>query len=414
MIIKHSGEKEGECERSFMIWLFIALSLSYLIQTGCSAIRGIGNVLDQTNVELRNAVDSFDRAIDALSRQSSDWQVVLQNLEETLIDDAQSTIRVEVTNLMESGIASAGGEFRCDVEFLRIRTEQELRRIRNDLARALNEAGANPPIPILPELPAEPYICNASPGAVDISLDSNRRSRLDIYGFNFRSLPITVEVVDLRSRRNVTSALGIIGDMHMVLDLSPSGANIDEDSRRIVFTWNMVSQSVIPVVSPSLPVRCTTRIERITGDPESFVPPHTRGDKDFNGNGPCVGFGISLNLDTERTRLSASYNMLAFECDNDFSTSVYDYTTARGAGNTLLFQVTGSNEQILGHNLDSNRLETRYIDDDHSDDIRTFAGISPIEKLIFTGDTSGDEAGTETGVEIFFREIEVQVESCTN
>ncbi len=81
MIIKHSGEKEGECERSFMIWLFIALSLSYLIQTGCSAIRGIGNVLDQTNVELRNAVDSFDRAIDALSRQSSDWQVVLQYLE---------------------------------------------------------------------------------------------------------------------------------------------------------------------------------------------------------------------------------------------------------------------------------------------------------------------------------------------
>jgi ABC-type oligopeptide transport system substrate-binding subunit len=78
---------------------FIIICLSLLL-SGC----GITSQLAQTNVELRNAVNSFDRGINALSRESADWQVVLQELQENLVEDTQSTLRVEITNLMRTGL----------------------------------------------------------------------------------------------------------------------------------------------------------------------------------------------------------------------------------------------------------------------------------------------------------------------
>ena len=46
-----------------------------------------------------------------------------------------------------------------------------------------------------------------------------------------------------------------------------------------------------------------------------FVPPHTGGgDRDFDGNGPCVNFDTDLRLDDDGTLLVADYHMQAFEC----------------------------------------------------------------------------------------------------
>ena len=42
----------------------------------------------------------------------------------------------------------------------------------------------------------EPFVCSAVPQAVDASLDPVRRTILDVYGFDLRSLPITAELQD--------------------------------------------------------------------------------------------------------------------------------------------------------------------------------------------------------------------------
>lgn len=371
--------------------------------SGC----GISSQLKQTNVELHNAVDSFDRAIDALARQSSDWQVVLQTLEENLVDDTQSTLRVELNDLMRTGLLATGGEFRCDADFLRIRMERELRRIRNDFVRILNTGE-----PLLPEIPIEPHICSTVPVAVDLGVDEKRRAILDVYGFDLRSMAITAEVVSVNGvRRNVTGSLGIISDQQMVLDLTKSGALPEKGSRQIVFSWNGKPQSVIPILNPTIEIRCTTHTELVTGDPETFTPPHKKGDKEFDDHGPCVRFGLNLKLDAERKKLWAEYRMDAWECPDDFCCEKKDFTQAEGSGSVLLFQVTSPNESILGFNLESNFYD-EYIDNNHQSDIRTFGGVKPVEKLIYVGDTDGDEAGTETKVEIYFREMEVKVEKC--
>jgi hypothetical protein len=107
--------------------------------------------------------------------------LVLQNLEATVVGDVQSTVRMELTDLLRTGVLSTGSEFRCGAEFLRLRAEGELRRIRNELAMEANQAGVRPPIPLLIVPPARPAPCSATPLAVDLSLDPSRNT-VALYG----------------------------------------------------------------------------------------------------------------------------------------------------------------------------------------------------------------------------------------
>lgn len=388
-----------------MVLLCCVLLPIVFLLSGC----GISSQLAQTNVELHNAVDSFDRAIDALVRQSSDWQVVLQSLQENLVNETQSTIRVELNNLMRTGLLATGGEFRCDADFLRIRMERELIRIRNDFVRILNARGQN--ISLLPEIPIEPHICSTVPAAVDFSVDENRRAILDVYGFDLRSLAITAEVVSINGvRRNVTGFLGIISDQQMVLDLTRSGASLDSNSRQIVFSWNGESQSVVPILNPAKRIICTTHTVLVTPGSQTFRPPRIEGDAEFDGHGPCVTFWLKLKLDVEGKKLSAEYGMDAWECHGNWNRQK-DYTEAAGSGSVNLYEAR-QNERIVGYDLESS-YETKYRDnEDHTDDLIYGAGSQPVEQLRFVGDTEGDEVDTKTQVEIRFRDIHVEVESC--
>lgn len=387
------------------------LLLATIAQTAC--LGGLTGTLKQTNVELRNAVDSFDRAIDSLSRQSSDWQVTLQQLEKSIVADVQSTVRVEVTNLLREGVLGAGVEFRCDGEFISIRTARELARIRNDLARTLNGAGLKPPIPLLPIPPTQPYVCSAVPVAVDMSLGPERRSMLHVFGFDLRSLPISADVIDAAGVQTpVSGSLGVISDTELVLDLTERGAGLTENHRLIAFSWNGSVQSVIRVLAPGAEgPSCHTETVLVTPGSNTFVPPRVgKGDADFSGHGPCVLFNLRLDLDLLRSRLTANFDMDAYEC-SDYDKRKKDFTEARGSGQIVLFQVTSPGDRILGFDLGSSS-SNQYIDSDHQDDLFTLGGTNPVEKLIFVGDTDGNEAGTRTQVTIFFRELRIQVEKC--
>jgi hypothetical protein len=387
-------------------------ALALLLAACCTAC-GIPGSIDRTNVELRNAIDTLDRSIDALSRQSADWQVVLQDLEGSIAEDLQSTIRIETTNLVRTSVLGVGSEFRCDSDYLRTRLERELRRIRNELAEAANSAGIEPPIPLLPDLPVEPFVCSAVPQAVDASLDPERRTILDVYGFDLRSQPITAELQDRAgARRNVTDALGILGDFQMVLDLTAGGANVGVEDRRVLFGWDGEVRSVIPVLSPGAGTpSCEVRTALVTGDPQTFTPPHVRGDQDFDGNGPCSRLGVTLDQDALGQSVRARLELEAFECDGDFARPEEDHTTARGSTRVTLFTVPAAGDRILQVNLDST-FEHRWIDSDHQDDLFTFAGTQPVEKIRAVGDTDGDEAGIRTQAEVFFREMRVTYEDC--
>ena len=59
-------------------------------------------------------------------------------------------------------------------------------------------------------------------------------------------------------------------------------------------------------------------------------------------------------------------------------------------------------------------MSEAYIDTDHADDLFSYSGGNPVQLLRFVGDTSGDESGTKTSVMVTLRDINVQLESCTD
>ena len=153
-------------------------------------------------------------------------------------------------------------------------------------------------------------------------------------------------------------------------------------------------------------------VETRTGDsqPILFVPKRVRGDAEFDGHGPCVRFSLDLRTQDAGTMLLASYYMHAYECSGSFDSPQSDYTAAEERRETILFSA-GPGSKILGYNV-ANSMTEAYIDTDSSDDFFSYGGANPVQSLQFTGDTSGDEAGTETGVQIVLREMRVKVENC--
>lgn len=394
----------------------ILLSALALVLTGCSCTvdTGAKALADQ----LKQAIESFDRAITSLNAQSSDWQIVLQDLEKELAADTQSTLRTEVTNLGRAGVLTTGGEVRCNSDFLRKRLAKDLRQIRNEMAELINKTNYwfQDDIPLLPEIPTEPAICNAVPTAIDLTLDETRRMTLEIYGMDLRSLPITAELVNQAGERDVTEHLGIISDTQMVLNLSDTGAKLMPDNtlRNITLRWKGQKQSVIPITSvPSSENNCRIEVINKTFDnpTEYYIPPFIQGgDADFDGDGPCVVYTLTHAFEEDQTKLVAHIKMQAYECDDDFNTPIHNGAQVLGETPVTLM-IAGVGEKILA----VDRLtpwDFSYIDQDHSNDIFSFTGAAPVDKLEFVGDTSGDEAGTKTGVKTYFSKTAVTIKKC--
>jgi len=448
-----------------LLILILAISLS-----NCGISSSIRTAVETFDIRAADAIHSLDNAIAALAEESADWRVVVTNLEEEISEDVQSTIRTEVQDLTRNAILLAGAEFRCNAEFMRIRLRRELTHLRNSITHRLNALLANTSfsIPLIPEESPEPFICSVVPSAVDLSIDIERRSKIDIYGFDLKSRPISVglrgygtynslrDITErgvistrefstmLRSRprvltgprvniirtdafeileassvtvRDISNALSIISDFHAVLDLTESGADISPITREIVFSWDNKVKSEIAVLTHEKILECTTSEKVINPGTDTFTPPAVtnspydgRPDKDFAGHGPCVTFRLNLNLDSARRTLTATYTMDAWECPDDFSRIKSDYTQAIGT-RTITLYTAAEDEKILSFNVQSS-FNDQYIDTNHQQDIRYFSGLSPVDKLEYTGDTSGNEAGTRTCVKVTFRSIKLQIEKC--
>lgn len=427
---------------------------------------GISSALRSLDQRAADAIHSLDNAIAMLAQESSDWQVVVSNLESQLTTDLQSLVDNEINNLIQNSIHSGGTELRCNAEYMRIKLRRELIDIRNNFVEGINAGLSNSPfsayeIPLLPQEEPTPYICDVVPSHVDMSIENIRRSVLDVYGFDFKSLPITVsyrsqglfkpkrvvrkaeftstlrqanliisrspaliatEAFDLASPVNVFSndisaSISIISDFHAVIDLTESGGNLPPNATDIIISCQGKILSEIPILEHESTLVCTTTEKLVTPGSKSFIPPAVTNspygghpDKEFAGHGPCVTFRMNLRTNPSANELYATYYMDAWECPDDYSKIRKDYTQAVGSETMTLFSA-GADETILSFAAQS-VFNDKYIDTDHSPDIRYFGGTAPVSKLEYTGDTSGDEAGTETGVVITFRPFKVQIQKC--
>lgn len=437
-----------------------------LMLSGC----GIKAAINKIDARMADAIHSMDKAIATLSQQSSDWQTVITDLAENITEEMQSTIDNEVQNLTRNSVLTTGGELRCNAEFMRVKLRRSLIEMRNSLAQSLNSELSGLGLSgyqfsMIPEEIVEPFICDIVPSAVDLSLSPDRRKKLDIYGFDLRSMPIYVtyrsygmfqakpsvgysdfvremapradrlilnrsEMISAAVREDIrmssfnlaeprkifhpviTGSLSVLSDFHAVLDLTAAGANLPPNASVIVLSWNNQLKSEIPILTDIQILECET-----TGKPlkpglaETYIPPAVHGpDAEFDGHGPCMSVYIRLWLDAERKNLFATYTVNAYECKDDWS-GQKDHTQAYGTKTITLFTVSEDNETIESYDAASTFYDS-YRDSDHDWYHKYYSGTAPVDKIDWNGDTKGDEAGTRTAVTMTFRQFNVNVKKC--
>ena len=125
-----------------LVWLVILVPMMI---SGCSIGDKIDKATDKVSDVADDTVASLDGAIDALDRNSSSWQAILQDTTQQLTADAQSTVRNEISDLLNRSVAATGTELRSNTAFIGARVRQALVRNR---ARLLHQ-----PIP-----PVEPAL----------------------------------------------------------------------------------------------------------------------------------------------------------------------------------------------------------------------------------------------------------------
>jgi hypothetical protein len=131
----------------------------------------------------------------------------------------------------------------------------------------------------------------------------------------------------------------------------------------------------------------------------TFIPPHTRGDRDFDGNGPNVNASATLRLEGNKT-LVLTLTMKAEETKSN-------YTTAEGTQDYELYRAEPG--MIISKVFTDTESNYFYKDTNKNDDVFDLGQSDLVQSFTFIGDTTGNEAGDRTRVTVMLNKILLEV-----
>ena len=368
-----------------LLSMLIGISLSLLVSCDFS---GVSNKIEEATQSTESIL--LD-ALDALERNSSSWQDVLQDTITKLTSDTQSTIRNELNAILQRGIAATGSEFRCNADFIGQRVRQSIERI---VARLTGKT----PAAIVPG------ICQVVPLAIDRALVPGRLNVVEFYGYDFDQATVTATLLNKTGSINVSTKLDKPTHYHMTLNLGGNGVPLSDKSERVQIKVGTQILSTIGVIQQSLPV-CQTKDATFNRSTYlSYTPPRVgSGDTEFDGNGPTItGKAEWIN---KGSRVDVRLYMSAKETKSDWSaakgtlTEIY-YTPPSG------WRV----ESIVGGLLS----QKSYTDSNHIEDRFGMGPGGPVKEFVFRGDHGGKDVGTYTGMEVKFNPLVVKLVQVAN
>jgi hypothetical protein len=221
----------------------LGLLLVAVLTASCIKFPDLSPLVNQGKDTTTLAVGALDDGIAALGNASADWQAVLQDVQRNLPKDAQEFVRNEISNTISRGVAAAGAEFRCNVDFLRTRAREVLLRLRAQLL-----GGAYPE--------TEPALCSVVPLGVDLSLDVSRRNLLEYYGYDLDSPAVQAQLVNSTGTLDVTAKLDRPTPYHMTLNLGANGVQMNTSSQHLLLKWKDRALSSVAVIK-SAPHACS-------------------------------------------------------------------------------------------------------------------------------------------------------------
>ena len=216
------------------------------------------------------------------------------------------------------------------------------------------------------------------------------------------------------SSSNRTSSLSASTDFKLLVNLGSSGITLNENSAKLVLKWNNIIISEIPVLQRQ-PEPCRVREREFTGLPTMVLYPEhkkdpridkPKGDKEFQGHGPCTTGNVSIFTRNNETELWARAFVRMWECPDDLTKMRYDFTY--GDKTLEMKLVTADAGWRIKMIKETTHVYFQNIDR-NADRTETISGSGPVLRYLIQGDTSGDDLGSSR-VEITFKPIKVTLE----
>jgi len=357
---------------------------------GCGISDAITNVADSVNATaniLRGAIHSLDI-------NSAQWQDIVRGVIKDL-PATENDIKADVDEVLQRAIGGASTELIATADFFAARMKTGLER---ELAKILNQPFVEPP----------PAFLSFVPDKVEVErVQSNNLNSVTVFGYDFdKKDPSGNKMKLFRLDGNTETPLPdtmLTFPTHYkaIFNIGSNGVTLPTGANQLILKWNNQPISTLAVIQPPPPMPEDT-IVRLTSF--SYTPPHTRGDEDFDGNGPkvnlkCLLAGDQFTSGGCRTLIARVW-MKAEETEDDWTTAEgwSDWTTV----------YTAPPGKVITNILSPVSCDASYVDTNHTMDSITLGVGDLVKQFDCVGDTTSDhDAGRATSVVVIFNDIHV-------
>jgi len=379
--------------------LYSLVVITLMSMSSCKIAQKIKDGIDSFNNLGNNTNVILDEAAGNLNANADNFR---QIMEDAMNKINSQSIKAQLQDALNNAIITASSEYRCDVSFT---ADYLIKRI-----KAIKASLNNSPAPV-----EEPHVCNNLPSLIDMNLPANNRNKVEITGY-FLNQDFTKYKLYLQqtngTKSNKTSSLSASSDFKLNINLGNNGIILTNTSDKIVLMWNDHIISEIPVVQ-RLPEKCTLVDRTLTNLPKIILTAtHQKnvcpgkGDKEFNGNGPCSKGSVNIFTRNDGRELWASAKVDMWECPDDLSLCRSDYTSG-SATKELKLATMDVGWRIKVIKETTNDWFSNI--DRKADQSEMVSGSGPVSNYLIFGDFSGQDIGSSK-VEITFKPIKVTLE----
>lgn len=363
-----------------MAAMAVVFAMGSLPAGGC----GIGGLVDPIN----NIANQIEAAVAAIDLNSQQWQQIVQDLKEQL-PDAENDLKADVDEVLQRGIKATTVSVIASGDFVSRRVQEALNRLKAEFT--------GEPVPVYP-----PAFLGFTPDALDVKrvLDDELNA-ITVYGYDFDRRDLNGNQMKLFMLRDgnfeeCSFALTLATHYEAKINLASNGVQMSLGASLMQLRWNDEVISTLPILQPDppQPKNITVQLASIT-----YKPPHIRGDKEFDGNGPFVLLEARIagaNFIPGGARsIQGQVYMFAEETEDD-------WTTAAGTSEWQVLYTAEPGYRIINI-LTPVTCEDSYEDTNHSEDLICPGTGNLVQCFRCVGDTgSGNDAGHATKVSVDF------------
>jgi len=371
----------------------VAFALACLTGGMGAGACGVGDLVNVGN----NAVSVLQTAIQDLDINSAQWQEIVRGVI-TDLPATENDIKADVDEILQRALGGAQTELIATADFFARRMKTGLER---QLAKLLNQPFIEPP----------PAFINFVPDKIEVArVNSNDLNSVTIFGYDFDKKDPQGQGLKLFILNGTVetplsdSLLALPTHYKAVFNLGSSGVPLTPGTNLLILKWNGQPISTLAVIQPPPPTPKETLVNLSS---ISYIPPHTRGDQDYDGNGPAVELEARLiagdGVPGGVRNLYARVYMKAKETESD-------WTTAEGASEWKVVY-TAPPGAVITALLGPTTSEATYTDTNHTaDTIAVGDEGTLVKRFVCVGDTSSDyEAGNATGVNVIFNKYRIML-----